>query len=69
MKNIIIFNSNSVDKRSKLYKLITKIWEIKDFSIENQNDLVLFTIEIYNWKLGFNILRKIIDVKNELILI
>lgn len=62
-ENIIIFNSNSVDKRSKLYKLITKIWEIKDFSIENQNDLEKKIIEIYNWKLDLNILRKIIDKK------
>lgn len=61
--NIIIFNSNIIDKRSKLYKLISKIWEIKDFTIENESELEKKLLNYYNWKINLNLLKKIIEKK------
>lgn len=37
--HIVIFNSQKVDKRSKLYKEIVKIWEVKDFTLSDEADL------------------------------
>lgn len=39
-ENIVLFNSVNPDKRSKLYKKIKKIWEIKEFPIKDENDVL-----------------------------
>lgn len=71
---ILIFNNEKVDKRSKIYKKIKKIWEIKDFSIEDEPALKQKLSKIYDWKLAHGVLEKIIakkwinfsSIKNEL---
>jgi hypothetical protein len=37
--NIILFNIVNPDKRSKFYKDLVKISEVKDYSIENTSDI------------------------------
>lgn len=38
-ENIIVFNNFSADKRTKFYKMFQDIWEIKDFSINDEIEL------------------------------
>lgn len=59
-ENIIIFNVSTADKRSKLYKLIKEIWEIKDFLISDEQDMVSKLSWIYKTKVDLNILRQIV---------
>lgn len=62
-ENIIIFNVNTADKRSKLYKLIKEVWEIKDFSISDEEDLVSKLSKIYSDSIDYNILKQIVSKK------
>lgn len=62
-ENIIIFNNEKVDKRSKLYKEILKIWEVKDFFINDKNDLLQKLKNEYKDKISENALQKIIELK------
>ncbi len=61
--NIVVFNSEKVDKRSKLYKEIVKNWEIKDFSIADENELFTKINEVYKWKISTKAITKIIELK------
>ena len=62
-ENIIVFNNTKADKRSKLYKEISKIWEIKDFSINDEKELFTKIKEVYNWKIETNAINEIIRLK------
>lgn len=62
-ENIVVFNNSKVDKRSKLYKQILKIWEIKDFLIEDLNDLNNKLAQIYKEKVSLKAINKLIELK------
>lgn len=62
-ENIVVFNNEKVDKRSKLYKEIVKLWEIKDFSINDEDELFSKINEVYSWKISQNAIQKIINLK------
>lgn len=62
-ENIVVFNNAKVDKRSKIYKEISKIWEIKDFSINDENDLVTKLRGIYKDRVSNNVIQKMIELK------
>lgn len=62
-ENIVVLNNNKVDKRSKVYKEILKIWEIKDFTINDEKELFSKLQEIYSSKISKNALEKIIELK------
>lgn len=61
--NTVIFNSQKVDKRSKLYKLISSTWEIKDFEIVDAQSLKNKLSSIYEDKVSPSVLDKMIDLK------
>lgn len=61
--NIVIFNNIWVDKRSKLYKKISTIWEIKDFNIVDENDLKQKVLSVFKDKISQNALNEIIKLK------
>lgn len=61
--NIVVFNSQKADKRSKVYKEISKLWEIKDFVINDFNDLSTKLKEVYKDKVSSSALQKMIDLK------
>lgn len=62
-ENIIVFNNEKIDKRSKLYKKILEIWELKDFSIQDENDLVKKLQEVYASKVSMSAINKMIELK------
>lgn len=62
-ENIIVFNQEKVDKRSKLYKEIQKSGEIKDFSISTEDDLLKKLQEVYREKASISIFKKMIQLK------
>ncbi|MDD5769730.1 MAG: hypothetical protein PHE25_02080 [Candidatus Gracilibacteria bacterium] len=62
-ENIVVLNNNKVDKRSKVYKEILKIGEIKDFTINDEKELFSKLQEIYSSKISKNALEKIIELK------
>jgi hypothetical protein len=59
----VIFNSQKVDKRSKLYKLISSTWEIKDFEIVDTQSLKNKLSSLYEDKVSPSILDKMIELK------
>lgn len=61
--NIVVFNSQKADKRSKIYKEISKLWEIKDFVINDINDLSEKLKEVYKDRVSSQALQKMIDLK------
>lgn len=73
-EHVIVFNSQKVDKRSKLYKLIVQIWEIKNFEIPDiptlkQKLSQLFSEKIQPWVIDIMIEKKgnnFENIKNEL---
>lgn len=62
-ENIVVFNNSKADKRSKIYKKIKEIWEIKDFVIENEEDLKKKLEQIYNGKVSPQVISKMIELK------
>lgn len=62
-ENIVVFNNSKVDKRSKLYKEISKIWETKDFSINDEKELYKKIKEVYKESITPNAISKIIELK------
>lgn len=62
-ENVVVFNQTNIDKRSKLYKEIVKIWEIKDFSILNENDLLNKLNKVYDSKVSQNAINNLIKLK------
>lgn len=61
----LILNCNSFDKRSVIYKKISKIWEIKDFEIKDKIDLKNKLVFIYKDKIDTNIIDYLISLKWE----
>lgn len=64
-ENIIIFNNQNVDKRSKLFKKISEVWEIKDFSIKDREDLKEKIKWVYWEFMTLEAINKIIELKWE----
>jgi hypothetical protein len=62
-ENIVVFNSLKVDKRSKLYKKILEIWEIKDFLINDENSLQKKLKEVYGSQVSLRAINKMIELK------
>ncbi len=62
-ENIVIFNVEKIDKRSKIFKEIEKKWEIKDFTILNENDLKSKINEIYGGKISLLSINNLIELK------
>lgn len=62
-ENIIVFNQEKVDKRSKLYKEIQKSGEIKDFTIASEDDLLKKLQEVYRENASISIFKKMIQLK------
>lgn len=62
-ENIIVFNNEKADKRWKIYKEILKNWEIKDFTIRDENDLIKKIQDVYQSKISQTALAKIITLK------
>lgn len=60
---IFIFNNKEVDKRSKLYKEILKIWEIKDFSIWDIEELKLKLYSLYKDRVSSEAIDYIVNLK------
>lgn len=60
---ILVFNEQEVDKRSKLYKKIVQIWEVKDFSINDRESLQKYLLKEFNWKIDINVINKFIELK------
>lgn len=64
-ENIVVFNNENADKRSKLFKKIEKIWEIKDFSIKDNLELKEKLRQVYGEKVSLQAINKIIELKWE----
>ena len=64
-ENIVVFNNENADKRSKLFKKIEKIWEIKDFSIKDNFELKEKLRQVYGEKVSLQAINKIIELKWE----
>lgn len=62
-ENIVVFNNSRVDKRSKIYKEIVKIAQIKDFSIENEAQMLEKISEVWGWKITTWAAKKMIELK------
>lgn len=62
-ENIVVFNNQKADKRSKLYKEIAKVWEIKDFTISDEKELFAKIKEVYKDQISQNAIYKIIELK------
>ncbi len=63
-ENIILFNSVWPDKRNKLYKQLKKIWTLKEFNIQSENDIVNFINQKYPWKIDDLAINTIIRYKS-----
>lgn len=64
-ENIVVFNNVNVDKRSKIFKKIYEIWEIKDFLIKDRDDLKEKIKEVYGEFLTIWAINKLIELKWE----
>lgn len=62
-ENIVVFNNEKADKRWKIYKEILKNWEIKDFTIRDENDLIKKIQDVYQSKISQTAIAKIIALK------
>jgi hypothetical protein len=62
--NIILFNIVNPDKRSKFYKDLVKISEVKDYSIENTSDIYKIISKKYWSKISTNWINTIIKYKS-----
>lgn len=62
-ENIVVFNSLKVDKRSKLYKKILEIWEVKDFLINDEDSLQKKLKEVYGSQVSLSAINKMIELK------
>jgi len=62
-ENVVVFNNLKADKRSKLYKAILEIWEIKDFIIKDENDLKQKIKETYKDNISLQAINKLVELK------
>ncbi len=62
-ENIVVFNSLKADKRSKLYKKILEIWEVKDFLINDETSLQKKLKEVYSSQVSGSAINKMIELK------
>lgn len=49
--NIVVLHSLKPDKRSKIYKEINKISELKEFNTQSEADIESIILNKYNWKI------------------
>ncbi len=50
-ENIVVLNSLKPDKRSKSYKEINKLAELKEFNTQSESDIENIILNKYNWKI------------------
>lgn len=62
--NIVIFSSVNSDKRSKFYKELHKIADIKDFSTKSESDLNWIISKKYSWKISPSAVSLIVKYKS-----
>ncbi len=62
--NIVVFSTINPDKRTKFYKKLIKIANIKDFSIKNESDLIRFIENRFNWRIDRQAINTIIKYKS-----
>jgi len=60
---ILVLNCNNFDKRLSIYKHISKIWEIKDYTIKDLKDLKTKLLEKYKKVLDENVIDYLIELK------
>lgn len=60
--NIVLFAFTNPDKRSKLYKELEKIWEIKRFDLEH-NKIFSVINSKYNWKIWISAISLLLRYK------
>lgn len=63
-ENNIIFTSNSLQDRSKLYKKIAEFWEVKKFDLENNLDIKTYIRKKYQNKIENSAIDKIMVYKS-----
>ncbi|NUJ97882.1 hypothetical protein HGA92_03805 [Candidatus Gracilibacteria bacterium] len=51
-ENIVVFAVANPDKRTKIYKKIQELAQVKDFSFDDENDLKKFILKRYEGKIG-----------------
>ncbi len=61
--HVIVFNSQKVDKRWKMYKLLTQIWEIKNVEIPDLPTLKQKLQSIYQDAVSVWVIDKMIELK------
>lgn len=62
-ENILLINSTNIDKRSKLYKKIKLLSEIKEYNTQNDSDLYSIISKKYSWKIDNQAINTIIRYK------
>lgn len=62
-EHTVVFSNTRVDKRSKLYKHIWKIWEYKSFTIETPEDLLEKLQQLYGSVAPVSVFKKFIELK------
>lgn len=62
-ENILVFNNEKIDKRSKIYKELLKYAEVKDFTIDSPEQLQEKLQEIYKEKISIPVIKKLIELK------
>jgi len=63
-ENIVLIVEKSPDKRSKIYKEILKIAEVKEYNLKTDDDIKAFLLNKYNWKISSSALWKIVSFKS-----
>ena len=61
--NIVLFSSANPDKRSKFYKKLKKIAEIKEFNAWSDNELFSIINSKFNWKINNQAINLLIRYK------
>lgn len=60
---ILVFNSQKIDKRSKLFKKIAKIGEVTDFEVKNEADLYAKLKQEYQERVAPQVYKKMYELK------
>jgi len=61
--NIVLFSNVNPDKRSKFYKTLSKLAEVKEFSTVNDSDIINIISQKYNWKVSPQAINLLIKYK------
>jgi DNA polymerase III delta subunit len=61
--NIVLFSSANPDKRSKFYKKLFRLAEIKEFNISNDSDNISIILKKYKQKISPDAINLLIKYK------